>query len=298
METDIAPGANVFVICSYKDEHWLDGLKNLLAPCFRDGRIAWWDDASTKPGDRRDDWSGEAIGSAKVAVLLVSGSFLASEFIADRVLPAVLRASAEGRTRLLWILLDDCVHDGTGISIYRALHDVSRPLAALSEPQRRGALAKIARRIVAELALASIARGLGIVDEIANQLEAVSEHRSRERPAGCGAVALREDGRLEFRGREDVLYETVTADDLLRLDPESLELIQTLDDSIRRQFQLWKSAYADRLRPDGTIDPHVEQRLEQIARSMYRDLLSILNFLLRMGKDLQDHYKTVLSAAS
>jgi hypothetical protein len=243
-----------------------------------------------RAGDRWQERIEEALEAATVAVLMVSRTFLASEFISKKELPVILRAAADGRVRLLWMLLGDCLYDTTEIGKYQALHDVERPLAGLTKAKRNAALARIARGIVAELALANVESGLGVVDATSSQLEAVSERRPAEMPADFGVVAVRESDRIAFRSHAGDTYETITADDMRDLDPESLELIQILEESMRRQFQLWKERYPSRIRADGTIDPAVEDNLKQIARPMCSDLRQILDFLSGMGKHLHDHY--------
>lgn len=281
---------SVFVSYSHQDVAWLDGLRKLLAPCFRENRIAWWDDTAIRPGDDWEEKIDQAIGTARVAVLLVSANFLASEFIAKKELPFILRAAAAGRVRVLWMLLNDCLYETTGLLAYQALHDHRQPLDGLNSARRRGALAKIARSIVAEVALFSVESGLGVVDATSRQLEAVSERRPAEAVQDFGIVAVRGRERIEFRGPRGDVVETIDADDLLRLNPDDLELIQLLEEGMRRQFALWKERYPSRVRADGTIDAAVEDSLRGIAGPMCSDLGRILDFLGSIGKYLHDHY--------
>jgi TIR domain len=89
--------ATVFVSYSHKDREALDRLKKFVRPLEREGLIGYWDDTRLAAGD---DWQAEiltALGQARVAVLLISQNFLASDFIAQEEIPRILaRAHDDG----------------------------------------------------------------------------------------------------------------------------------------------------------------------------------------------------------
>jgi len=86
------PRAPVFVSYSHEDTKWLKMLIIHLTPLERKGMVERWDDTRIKSGQ---DWRIEiakAIESAKVAVLLISAFFMASEFIMNSEVPALLQS--------------------------------------------------------------------------------------------------------------------------------------------------------------------------------------------------------------
>ncbi|MBK6853586.1 MAG: toll/interleukin-1 receptor domain-containing protein [Burkholderiales bacterium] len=90
----------VFVSYAHEDETWRDTLRMVLRPQERKGLLEVWDDKRIRTGD---DWHksiDEALTTCRIAVLLVSMPFLASDFIADEELSQIFgRHAADG----LWI---------------------------------------------------------------------------------------------------------------------------------------------------------------------------------------------------
>ena len=86
----------VFVSYSHKDRKWLERLKVHIKPLIREGAITLWDDNQIAIGaDWRSVIAAE-LSSARVAILLISADFMASDFIGNEELPALLRVAEEG----------------------------------------------------------------------------------------------------------------------------------------------------------------------------------------------------------
>jgi hypothetical protein len=139
----------VFISYSHKDRDWLEKLQIVLKPLIRKGLISIWDDTQIQVGDQWRYQIAAALGNARVAVLLVSPDFLASDFIADHELPPLLRAAQDEGLKILWLLIRDCLFSETEIADYQAAHDISRPLAMLASAEVDTALVGIARKIKA-----------------------------------------------------------------------------------------------------------------------------------------------------
>ena len=86
---------------SHADAAWRNRLLVLLKPFVRQGRIQVWADPSIKVGEvwRREIDS--ALVRARVAVVLLTNSLLASEFITTIEIPRLLRASRDGELTLI-----------------------------------------------------------------------------------------------------------------------------------------------------------------------------------------------------
>jgi len=127
----------VFVSYSHADARWLARLRVHLKPLERLGKIALWDDSYIKAGTSWRDEIRDALGRARVAVLLVTADFLASDFIASNELPPLLKAAKERGTLILPVIVKPCRFEKTaGLADFQAVNSPSRPLASLSSDRR------------------------------------------------------------------------------------------------------------------------------------------------------------------
>jgi TIR domain len=138
----------IFFSYSHKDKKWLDAFLEMLAPVSRTDTIKLWSDKDIQPGQKWRDEIAVALAHAKVAVMLVSGPFLASQFIHENELPPLLAAAAEKGLVILWVHVSACLYAHSPIFEYQAIYDVSRPLDTLSPPRRRLAISEICKEIV------------------------------------------------------------------------------------------------------------------------------------------------------
>ena len=142
----------VFISYSHKDTRWLDRLRVHLKPIEREGIIDLWDDTKIAAGVQ---WKGaifEALETSKVAVLLISADFLASDFIAEHELPTLLSQAASGGTVIIPIIISPCLFHGTALSTFQAVSSPKKPLSTLSVSEREQALVNVAEAIMHHLA--------------------------------------------------------------------------------------------------------------------------------------------------
>ena len=101
---DVEDGGLVFVSYSHDDAAWARRFRVLLKPLVRRKRLTLWDDSQIRVGDEWHPAIEEAIGHSRIALVLVSADFLASDYIMERELPALL----DRGVLLAPVLIADC----------------------------------------------------------------------------------------------------------------------------------------------------------------------------------------------
>src|SRR5258706_15175147 len=123
----------VFISYSHRDLEWLDRLRVHLRPMEKEYGIDFWDDTRIASGSRWKKEIANALETSKIAVLLVSADFLASEFVALDELPPLLTAAAQKDTIILPLILSPSRFLRTkSLSQFQAINDPMRPLINLT----------------------------------------------------------------------------------------------------------------------------------------------------------------------
>ena len=137
----------VFISYSHQDQTWFDKLKTHLKPMIRNQTLQVWDDTKIKPGTIWRKEIANALAAAKVAILMVTPDFLASNFIADNELPPLLDAAETEGLTIIWIPLSYSNYEETEIEKYNAAHPPSQPLDTLNPANQNKVLVDICKKI-------------------------------------------------------------------------------------------------------------------------------------------------------
>jgi len=139
----------IFISYSHSDEDWLKRVEKHLKTLEHDDiKIDVWVDTRIKAGMNWKEEIEKALSEAKVAVLLISTDFLASDFIRDNELPPLLEAAKnEGTVILPLILKPSRFKKNKKLSQFQAVNDPDKPLNKLSEAEQDEILIKLTDRI-------------------------------------------------------------------------------------------------------------------------------------------------------
>ena len=137
----------VFISYSHRDKKFQEELLEHLAPYSRSGSITAWSDKQIAPGSQWFDEIEAGLKKTGVAVLLVSPSFLASDFIHEHELGPLLKEAAAGGVRILWIPIRPSAFEETPLKHYQAASPPEKPLAQMGRADRDEAWVRICKEI-------------------------------------------------------------------------------------------------------------------------------------------------------
>ena len=138
--------SKVFISYSHNDREYLDRLQVHLKPL--EGKIDLWDDTKIKPGAKWKEEVEKALDSARVAVLLISADFVASDFIKNHELPRLLEAAENDGAIIIPLILKHSLFTRIQeLAQFQAINDPSKPLVSLSESEQEKILVDLAKAI-------------------------------------------------------------------------------------------------------------------------------------------------------
>jgi TIR domain len=138
---------SIFISYAHADEKWLHKIRTFLEPFVRQHNIEVWSDTDIRPGA---EWRAEirlALARARVAIVLVSPDYLASDFLIETELPELEKTARAGQLTLLWIAVRACNWSHTSLARLQAATDPSQPLETLRSPLQDRALMEVAKAV-------------------------------------------------------------------------------------------------------------------------------------------------------
>ncbi len=139
----------VFISYSHKDAAWLKRVQTHLKVLENLGiAVNLWDDNEIKSGMLWREEIEKALSAAKVAILLVSTDFLASDFILNDELPLLLKAAENDGATILPLILKPCLYaKHQKLAAFQAVNDPLHALSKLTEDEQDEILIALAERI-------------------------------------------------------------------------------------------------------------------------------------------------------
>ncbi len=141
----------IFISYSHLDELWRQRIVTHLTPWVRKKKFDPWDDKRIPPGAKWYQQIVEALDRSTVAILLVTPSFLQSEFIENEEMARILRSAETRGLKIFWIYVSSCAYRASLLKDYQAANDTSRPLDLLSnDGQINAELARICETLASQ----------------------------------------------------------------------------------------------------------------------------------------------------
>jgi WD40 repeat protein len=152
MESQQIERTKVFISYSHKDDKCLKDLIVHLKSLEYDEGIDVWNDTKLKGGDLWQEEIARAIAVAKVAVLLISADFLASEFIRAKELPLLLDAAVnDGATIIPLIVRPSRFSSHPSLNKFNAVNRVNNPLSRMGPDEYEQTLVELTEQIASAL---------------------------------------------------------------------------------------------------------------------------------------------------
>jgi TIR domain len=143
----------VFISYSHKDAEWLAKLKQFLGPLEEQNLIRVWDDTEIQPGA---EWLAEirnALGSARVAVFLVTQDFLNSPFVKNQELPALMEAATNKGCLIFWIAVKASTFADSPLAKFQGAISPNKPLASMSDGEQAELLLEVYQKMKAAVSV-------------------------------------------------------------------------------------------------------------------------------------------------
>lgn len=138
----------VFISYSHKDGEWLERFQIALKPFVRNQSFKVWADEKIEAGD---DWQKEidqALESTKVALLLVTENFLASDYINQVELEHFIKQSKKKNVVIHWVAITATNYEETPLKTIQCVNQPDKPLESFErEYERDKAITEICRKI-------------------------------------------------------------------------------------------------------------------------------------------------------
>jgi hypothetical protein len=143
----------IFISYSHEDSYWLALVKKHLKVLkFENNIFDDWDDTRIKTGSKWKEEITKSLDECKIAILLISTDFLASDFINNDELPPLLKSAESNGTKILPLIISPSRFlKNKSLNIFQAANNPSQPLSDLSKSEQDKVLLKLVDDIEFEL---------------------------------------------------------------------------------------------------------------------------------------------------
>ncbi len=142
----------IFISYSHEDEEHLERLRIHMKPLEKRGLVVIWDDSKIITGQKWQEKIETALSKANIAILIISADFFASDFIAEKELPPILKKAESEGTMIVPIILKPCRFlREEHLSKFQALNHPDEPLLSMSDIEQEKTWDRLSQLIETEL---------------------------------------------------------------------------------------------------------------------------------------------------
>lgn len=146
------PRTKIFISYAHapeKETKWVSRIQTQLAGLTHGLPMDVWADTKIKPGQRWKDEINKAIRETKIAILVLTADFLASNFIRESELPLLLEAARSEGAHILCVYGSPVHLSGISATLkdYQFVNPPERPLQALSKAGREAVFVELAATV-------------------------------------------------------------------------------------------------------------------------------------------------------
>jgi hypothetical protein len=139
--------SKVFISYSRKDSRYLKELHSNLDFYVRANVVKYWDDTKIQPGSLWKQELQQALDTAKIAILLVSPDFLASDFIFREELPRILDAANRSSMVVFCVIVRPSLFGDTDLRRFQTVNPPSQPLSTMNQGKRDEVWVRVAKLV-------------------------------------------------------------------------------------------------------------------------------------------------------
>ena len=144
---------NVFISYAQEDAAYMVALNKHLSVLKRSKKVATWSEYNILPGTDWDREIHQQIVNADLVLLLVSASFLSSDSIWNEQINIVMERHSQGESRVVPILIRDCVWEETPFGNIQGLPRSNNPVGSTRNDNAWAEIVTELKALVDELSL-------------------------------------------------------------------------------------------------------------------------------------------------
>lgn len=135
---DFSERNQIFICYSHADEVWRKKVETAIKSMEFEGfTLVVWSDTKIRTSTRWRKEIFNALSKSRIAILLVSNDFLASEFIQKQELPRILGKAKNDNLRIMSIIISYCRYsENKSLSQYQSLNPPDTPLLSMGRDKQ------------------------------------------------------------------------------------------------------------------------------------------------------------------